>query len=234
MKWNLLFERFLAPERDGPPDIDIDIESDRREEAIQYVHGKHGRFHAAQVANVITYRAPSAVRDAAKALGQPRAAGRLQQARRPMGWGRRHEAAGRRRDPRRRPGPRDADRGLPPGLIIRDQQGRVLLVHTTYGAKLWELPGGRLEPGEYPPAGAEREVREEIGVEAKAGILLVADLVPYTLPDGQPALLTNWLFDGGIVEPDHIQPDLAEVDEARASAPWPSATSCFPRTWLAA
>jgi error-prone DNA polymerase len=65
----LLFERFLAPERDGPPDIDLDIESDRREEAIQYVYQRHGRRHAAQVANVITYRAKSAVRDAAKALG---------------------------------------------------------------------------------------------------------------------------------------------------------------------
>ncbi len=65
----LLFERFLAPERDGPPDIDLDIESDRREEAIQYVYERHGRRHAAQVANVITYRAKSSVRDAAKALG---------------------------------------------------------------------------------------------------------------------------------------------------------------------
>ncbi len=65
----LLFERFLSPERDGPPDIDIDIESDRREEVIQYVYGKHGRHHTAQVANVITYRARSAVRDMAKALG---------------------------------------------------------------------------------------------------------------------------------------------------------------------
>ena len=65
----LLFERFLSPERDGPPDIDIDIESDRREEVIQYVYGKHGRHHTAQVANVITYRAKSAVRDMAKALG---------------------------------------------------------------------------------------------------------------------------------------------------------------------
>ncbi|HEV7647331.1 MAG TPA: PHP domain-containing protein, partial [Actinophytocola sp.] len=69
VKWGLLFERFLAPERDGPPDIDVDIESDRREEAIQYVYRKHGRRHAAQVANVITYRARSAVRDMAKALG---------------------------------------------------------------------------------------------------------------------------------------------------------------------
>jgi error-prone DNA polymerase len=65
----LLFERFLSPERDGPPDIDIDIESGRREEAIQHVYEKHGRRHAAQVANVITYRAKSSVRDVAKALG---------------------------------------------------------------------------------------------------------------------------------------------------------------------
>jgi len=65
----LLFERFLSPERDGPPDIDLDIESDRREEAIQYVYERHGRENAAQVANVITYRARSSVRDMAKALG---------------------------------------------------------------------------------------------------------------------------------------------------------------------
>ncbi|HUQ39288.1 MAG TPA: error-prone DNA polymerase [Acidimicrobiales bacterium] len=65
----LLFERFLSPERDGPPDIDIDIESDRREEAIQYVYDRYGRENAAQVANVITYRPRSAVRDMGKALG---------------------------------------------------------------------------------------------------------------------------------------------------------------------
>ncbi len=65
----LLFERFLSPERDGPPDIDIDIESDRREEVIQYVYERYGRHHTAQVANVITYRSRSAVRDMSKALG---------------------------------------------------------------------------------------------------------------------------------------------------------------------
>lgn len=65
----LLFERFLAPERDGPPDIDVDIESGRREEVIQYVYRRFGRSHAAQVANVISYRPKSAVRDAARALG---------------------------------------------------------------------------------------------------------------------------------------------------------------------
>lgn len=65
----LLFERFLSPERDGPPDIDLDIESDRREEVIQYVFNRYGRDHTAQVANVITYRSRSSVRDMAKALG---------------------------------------------------------------------------------------------------------------------------------------------------------------------
>jgi error-prone DNA polymerase len=65
----LLFERFLSPARDGPPDIDIDIESDLREQVIQYVYGRYGRDYAAQVANVITYRSRSAVRDMARALG---------------------------------------------------------------------------------------------------------------------------------------------------------------------
>ena len=69
VKLGLLFERFLAPERDGPPDIDLDIESDRREEVIQYVYDRYGRQNTAQVANVITYRARSSVRDMAKALG---------------------------------------------------------------------------------------------------------------------------------------------------------------------
>ena len=65
----LLFERFLSPARDGPPDIDIDIESDLREQVIQYVYQRYGRDYAAQVANVITYRGRSAVRDMARALG---------------------------------------------------------------------------------------------------------------------------------------------------------------------
>lgn len=65
----LLFERFLSTERDGPPDIDVDIESDRREEAIQHVYQKYGREYAAQVANVITYRGKSSVRDVSRALG---------------------------------------------------------------------------------------------------------------------------------------------------------------------
>lgn len=65
----LLFERFLSSERDGPPDIDVDIESDRREEVIQYVYSKYSRDMAVQVANVITYRSRSAIRDVGRAFG---------------------------------------------------------------------------------------------------------------------------------------------------------------------
>jgi error-prone DNA polymerase len=65
----LLFERFLSPERDGAPDIDLDIEHQRREEVIQYVYERYGRDRAAQVANVITYRPRSALREMAKAGG---------------------------------------------------------------------------------------------------------------------------------------------------------------------
>jgi error-prone DNA polymerase len=65
----LLFERFLSDGRDGPPDIDLDIEHRRREEAIQYVYGRYGRRNAAQVANVISYRPRMALRDAGRAFG---------------------------------------------------------------------------------------------------------------------------------------------------------------------
>ncbi|MCU1494841.1 MAG: dnaE2 [Acidimicrobiaceae bacterium] len=67
----LLFERFLSPAREGPPDIDLDIESGRRDEVIAYVYDRYDREHAAQVANVITYRPRSAVRDVGRALGYP-------------------------------------------------------------------------------------------------------------------------------------------------------------------
>ncbi len=65
----LLFERFLSAGRDGPPDIDLDIEHHRREEVIQYVYATYGRQRAAQVANVIAYRPRMALRDAGRALG---------------------------------------------------------------------------------------------------------------------------------------------------------------------
>ncbi|WP_405194547.1 error-prone DNA polymerase [Streptomyces anulatus] len=73
LRHGLLFERFLSLEKAGPPDIDLDLESGRREEVIQYVYTRYGRLYAAQVANMITYRPRLAVRDAARVLGYPEA-----------------------------------------------------------------------------------------------------------------------------------------------------------------
>lgn len=69
IRLHLPFERFLSEERGKPPDIDVDFEADRREEVIQYCYRKYGRERAAMVANVITYRARSVLRDVAKAFG---------------------------------------------------------------------------------------------------------------------------------------------------------------------
>ncbi|UCG50503.1 MAG: error-prone DNA polymerase [Candidatus Latescibacterota bacterium] len=71
VQMELLFERFLSKERAEPPDIDLDIEHIRREEVIQHVYEKYGRSHAAMVANVVRYRARSAIREVGKALGVP-------------------------------------------------------------------------------------------------------------------------------------------------------------------
>jgi len=67
----LLFERFLSRERAEPPDIDLDIQHDRREEVIQWVYRKYGRDRAAMVANKIRYRVRSALRDVGRVLGIP-------------------------------------------------------------------------------------------------------------------------------------------------------------------
>lgn len=65
----LPFERFLSDERGRPPDIDLDLEAERREEVIQYCYRRYGRERAAMVANVITYRARSVLRDVGKTFG---------------------------------------------------------------------------------------------------------------------------------------------------------------------
>ncbi|HMB43015.1 MAG TPA: error-prone DNA polymerase, partial [Luteimonas sp.] len=70
-RMNTLFERFLSEERKEPPDIDVDFEHERREDVIQYIYRRYGRERAAIAATVIRYRARSAVRDVARALGLP-------------------------------------------------------------------------------------------------------------------------------------------------------------------
>jgi len=66
---DLLFERFISPERREPPDIDVDFEHERREEVIQYIYKKYGRERAGIAATVISYRGRSAIREVGKAFG---------------------------------------------------------------------------------------------------------------------------------------------------------------------
>lgn len=69
IKYGLIFERFLNPERVSPPDIDIDFSDDRREEVISYVREKYGADSVCRITTFGRMAARSAVRDVARALG---------------------------------------------------------------------------------------------------------------------------------------------------------------------
>ncbi len=71
LKYNLLFERFLNPERISMPDIDLDFTDTRRDEVIEYVAQKYGREHVAQIITFGTMAARAAIRDTGRALGMP-------------------------------------------------------------------------------------------------------------------------------------------------------------------
>jgi error-prone DNA polymerase len=71
LRHDLAFERFMNPMRDELPDIDIDVESARREDIYDMILSRHGDERAACVAMVDTYRARSALREVGKALGLP-------------------------------------------------------------------------------------------------------------------------------------------------------------------
>lgn len=71
LQYNLPFERFLNPERPSPPDIDMDLADNRRDELIAYVREKYGENKVAQIGTFGTMMARAAVRDVARALGHP-------------------------------------------------------------------------------------------------------------------------------------------------------------------
>jgi len=71
LKYNLLFERFLNPERVSMPDIDIDFCYERRDEIIEYVSTKYGKDHVAQIITFGTMMAKAAIRDVGRALNIP-------------------------------------------------------------------------------------------------------------------------------------------------------------------
>ncbi|MFN7955262.1 MAG: DNA polymerase III subunit alpha [bacterium] len=69
LRYDLLFERFLNPERKSMPDIDVDFCMDRRDEVIRYVTEKYGKDNVAQITTFGTMQAKAAVRDVGRALG---------------------------------------------------------------------------------------------------------------------------------------------------------------------
>ncbi|MDO5034679.1 MAG: error-prone DNA polymerase [Actinomycetaceae bacterium] len=130
VRHEMLFERFLSPGRSGPPDIDIDIEAARREVVIQHIYERYGRRYAAQVANVISYRPRSAMRDAAKAFGYPEEVAQL--------WVKDLEGA--RPDPRvlevaKQMGKLPRHMGIHPGGMILTRQPVSRICPVTWAAK---------------------------------------------------------------------------------------------------
>lgn len=71
LKYDLLFERFLNPERISMPDMDLDFADDRRDEVIKYIEKKYGHNHVAQIATFGTMAARSAIRDVGRVQGLP-------------------------------------------------------------------------------------------------------------------------------------------------------------------
>lgn len=71
IEYNLLFERFLNPERLSMPDIDVDIEDENRERVIDYVYKKYGGTHVAHITTFSTLKIKMALRDVGRALGIP-------------------------------------------------------------------------------------------------------------------------------------------------------------------
>lgn len=75
LKYNLLFERFLNPERVSPPDFDIDFCEKRRSEVIEYVRNKYGKESVSQIGTYGTLKAKAVIKDVARVLGHDFAAG---------------------------------------------------------------------------------------------------------------------------------------------------------------
>ncbi|HEX6261515.1 MAG TPA: DNA polymerase III subunit alpha, partial [Actinomycetota bacterium] len=75
LRYNLIFERFLNPERKQMPDIDMDFDERRRDEVIRYVADTYGHDHVAQIITFQTIKGKQGIRDAARVLGFPAAMG---------------------------------------------------------------------------------------------------------------------------------------------------------------
>ncbi|MER6526435.1 NUDIX hydrolase [Streptomyces sp. NPDC001508] len=91
-------------------------------------------------------------------------------------------------------------------VLLTDERRRILIVHATGRRPRWGLPGGIIGPCEPPRTAAEREIREELGLDITAGALLAQEWVPPHTP-GRRARMTLY-FTG---------PQLSETETARIS-----------------
>jgi len=71
LKYGLIFERFLNPDRVSMPDVDVDFDDRRRGEVIRYVTDKYGDDRVAQIVTYGTIKAKQALKDSARVLGMP-------------------------------------------------------------------------------------------------------------------------------------------------------------------
>lgn len=113
------------------------------------------------------------------------------------------------------------------GMLFFNDAGQVLLVQPTYKDH-WEIPGGYVETGETPAQAAAREVREELGIEARVGPLLVADWAPQS-EEGDKLL---FVFGGGTLTAERIGAIRLQVDELASCAfhdPAEAVTVLIPR-----
>jgi len=113
------------------------------------------------------------------------------------------------------------------GVLFFDEAHRILLVQPTYKDH-WDIPGGYMETGETPAQAAAREVREELGIQATVGPLLVADWAPHP-EEGDKLLL---VFDGGTLTAEHIDAIQLQADELASYAfhdPTEAGTLLIPR-----
>ncbi|GAV38284.1 NUDIX domain-containing protein [Streptomyces acidiscabies] len=100
------------------------------------------------------------------------------------------------------------------GVLILDQEGRVLLVHPTYHKDRWLFPGGGMESAQQdtPQRAAAREVAEELGVALPVGRMLVSDWV---MKEGRFFEELVFVFDGGVVDEETISRFRTPDDELR-------------------
>jgi 8-oxo-dGTP diphosphatase len=89
-------------------------------------------------------------------------------------------------------------------ILAFDDEGRLLVVRTTYLGPGWMLPGGRVEHGEAPHEAAQRETREETGLETRVDRLV--------LVDGRPGRDVSFVFAGTVVGGE-LEPQMGEIAE---------------------